>query len=171
MKFLQKYKYFILCSVLVILFFSMMFFTHASEKQSKDIEIFPSTYQPYLQELKNKHPNWSFTALYTNLDWNYVIEQENIFGKNLVPKNYSDHWKNTKPGEYNVEVDAGWVDASKKAVEYCMDPRNFLNEVRIFQFETLSYDSNMSQIDAIEKILYGTEFYRQKVSYLDSNRK
>ena len=52
-----------------------------------------------------------------------------------------------------------------------MDPRNFLNEVRIFQFETLSYDSNMSQIDAIEKILYGTEFYRQKVSYLDSNRK
>ena len=171
MKFLQKYKYFILCSVLVILFFSMMFFTHASEKQSKDIEIFPSTYQPYLQELKNKHPNWSFTALYTNLDWNYVIEQENIFGKNLVPKNYSDNWKNTKPGEYNVEVDAGWVDASKKAVEYCMDTRNFINEVRIFQFETLSYDSNMSQIEGIEKILYGTEFYRQKVSYLDSNRK
>ncbi len=74
------------------------------------IENFPESYQPYLEELKKKHPNWTFTALYTSLDWNYVIQNENIFGKNLVPKSYHDRWKNTNPGEYNVEVDAGWVD-------------------------------------------------------------
>ena len=50
-----------------------------------------------------------------------------------------------------------------------MDPRNFLNEVRIFQFETLSYSSSENSISSIEKILYGTEFYQNKVSYLDSN--
>lgn len=61
------------------------------------IERFPSSYQPYLQEILKKHPNWKFTPLYTNLDWNYVIEQENVFGKNLVPKNYSDSWKNQTP--------------------------------------------------------------------------
>ena len=94
---------------------------------------------------------------------------ENVFGKNLVPKNYSDAWKNTKPGEYNVEVDKGWVDSSRRAVEYCMDPRNFLNEVRIFQFETLSYNPNTNSLEGIEKILYGTEFYNAKVSYLDSS--
>ena len=49
-----------------------------------------------------------------------------------------------------------------------MDPRNFLNEVRIFQFETLSYNSSANNINSIEKILYGTEFYQNKVSYLDN---
>ena len=50
-----------------------------------------------------------------------------------------------------------------------MDPRNFLNEVRIFQFEALSFDEYSDNLDAVEKILYGTEFYNNKVSYLDSN--
>lgn len=133
------------------------------------IENFPSSYQPYLRELAKKHPNWKFTALYTDLDWNYVIQQENVFGKNLVPKNYSDSWKNTTEGQYNVEVDKGWVDSSKQAVEYCMDPRNFLNEVRLFQFEGLAYDQSTNNLNGVEKILYGTEFYQQKVSYLDSS--
>ena len=121
-----------------------------------------------MQVLKNRYPNWEFIGLYTELDWNYVIENENIFGKNLVPKSYTDEWKNTKPGEYNVEVDSGWVDSSKKAVEYAMDPRNFLNEVRVFQFEGLSYTKNMEQLSTIEKILYGTEFYNKIVSYINS---
>lgn len=63
----------------------------------------------------------------------------------------------------------GWVDSSKQAVEYCMDPRNFLNETRIFQFEVLSYDESTNNLDGIEKILYGTEFYNNQVFYLDSN--
>ena len=85
-----------------------------------------------------------------------------------MPKTYSDNWKNTTPGQYNVEVDSGWVDSSELAVKYAMDPRNFLNEVRIFQFETLSYNSSANNINSIEKILYGTEFYQNKVSYLDN---
>ena len=59
------------------------------------------------------------------------------------------------------------MDSSKKAIEYCMDPRNFLNEVRIFQFEGLSYNSRTNNLNGIEKILYGTEFYNQQVSYVD----
>ena len=49
-----------------------------------------------------------------------------------------------------------------------MDPRNFLNEVRIFQFEGLSYVENSNQLNTIEKILYGTEFYNTKVSYINT---
>ena len=107
-------------------------------------------------------------SLYTNLDWNYVINNENVFGKNLVPKSYSDRWKNTTPGQYNVEVDSGWVDASRRSLEYTMDPRNFLNEVRIFQFEALSYDEKTNNLDGIEKILYGTEFHNRIVDYVTS---
>ena len=50
-----------------------------------------------------------------------------------------------------------------------MDPRNFLNEVRIFQFETLSYEEQTSTKSTIEKILYGTEFYNRKVEYYNSS--
>ena len=30
------------------------------------------------------------------------IENENQFGKNLVPKNYEDNWKNTNPEECRI---------------------------------------------------------------------
>lgn len=49
-----------------------------------------------------------------------------------------------------------------------MDPRNFLNEVRIFQFEGLSYVENSNQLNTIEKILYGTEFYNNTVNYINT---
>ncbi|MCI8486255.1 MAG: hypothetical protein HFJ20_04025, partial [Clostridia bacterium] len=167
---MKKTKKYILISILISILLLILFTilkVHASNKLD-GIENFPSSYQPYLRELAKKHPNWKFKALYTNLDWTYVINQENIYGKNLVPKNYSDSWKNTTPGQYNVEIDSGWVDSSRQSVEYCMDPRNFLNEVRIFQFEALSYESHSNNLDGIEKILYGTEFYNTRVSYLDS---
>ncbi len=153
----------------ILILVGLFFYFSAFASDKKDgIENFPDTFQPYLIELSKKHPSWNFRALYTNLDWNYVIDQENIYGKNLVPKNYSDSWKNTKPGQYNVEIDSGWVDSSRQAVEFCMDPRNFLNEGRLFQFETLSYEAYTNNLNSIEKILYGTEFYNTKVSYLNT---
>ncbi len=163
-------QYIILCILFILLLLATAFAIEVQASTKLDgIENFPSSYQPYLKEIAKKHPNWKFKALYTNLDWNYVISQENKFGTNLVPKNYSDSWKNTTPGQYNVEVDNGWVDSSKQAVEYCMDPRNFLNEVRLFQFEALSYEEHTNSLEGIEKILYGTEFYNTKVSYLTSS--
>ena len=161
----MKYKKIILLLILLISFATV---SNAAQRK-EGIDSFPDSYKPYLLELQKKYPNWKFIALYTDLDWNYVIDNENQFGKNLVPKSYSDAWKNTNPGEYNVEVDAGWVDASRRAVEYTMDARNFLNQVRVFQFESLSYDESTNNINAIEKILYGTEFYNKIVQYYDSN--
>ena len=57
----------------------------------------------------------------------------------------------------------------ERAVEYAMDPRNFLNNVRIFQFEGLSYDEKTNNKEGIEKILYGTEFYDKIVQYVTSS--
>ncbi len=148
--------------------FMYLFYSVEASTKVEGIDSFPESYRPYLEKLAEKYPNWKFVALYTDLDWNYVIDQENVFGKNLVPKNYIDRWKNTTPGQYDVEVDAGWVDCSRQAVEYCMDPRNFLNETRLFQFEGLSYDAHTNQVEGVEKILYGTEFYQKQVSYLTS---
>ena len=155
-------------SIFLILFLAFFFlipkYSYCSYKL-EGIENFPDSYKPYLLELKKAYPNFHFTALYTGLNWKDVIDNENLFGVSLVPKSYSDSWKNIKPSEYNVEVDAGWVDASRQAVEYCMDPRNFLYKERLFQFETLSYDEKSNNLDTIEKILYGTELYNRVVEY------
>ena len=35
-------------------------------------------------ELHAQYPQWTFTALQTNLDWNTVIENESVIGRNLV---------------------------------------------------------------------------------------
>ncbi len=170
----MKYKK-VICILFAVIFIliacAIIFFSHQSmaSDRKEGIESFPASYQPYLRELQKKYPNWKFTALYTGLDWKYVIDNENKFGKNLVPKSYSDRWKNTKPGQYNVEVDKGWVDCSRRAIEYTMDPRNFLNYVRVFQFEGLSYDEKTNNKSGIEKILYGTEFYNKTVQYLTSS--
>ena len=160
---------FIIAILSFVIYFIISNINEANEqKLSRQMTLsdtFPKEYQPYIDELQKKYPNWDFKALYTNLDWKYVIDNENVFGKNLVPKSYSDSWKNTKPGEYNVEVDSGWVDSSRKAVEFAMDPRNFINNVRVFQFEELSYNSKTNTLASIEKILYGTEFYNRIVEY------
>ena len=167
-KIVLKYFRFFLLTICAITIIGLINKVYADDRRD-GIDSFPESYRPYLIELQKKHPNWKFTSLYTNLDWTYVINNENVFGKNLVPKSYSDRWKNTDPDKYNVEVDSGWVDSSRRAVEYCMDPRNFLNEVRIFQFEGLSYDEKTNNIEGIEKVLYGTEFYNRIVEYVDSS--
>ena len=175
----SKKKIIIISSIIVLIILFIILFTIFNSNKAEDDKIltrqmrlsdtFPSSYKPYIDELEKKYPNWVFKALYTNLDWKYVIDNENVFGKNLVPKSYSDSWKNTKKGEYNVEVDSGWVDSSRSAVEYAMDPRNFLNYVRVFQFEELSYNSRTNTVSSIEKILYGTEFYNKIVEYKNSS--
>lgn len=163
----MKLKKYILIISLVFLFFISTKTKGATLKNG--IENFPESYKPYLQELKRKYQNWEFTALYTGLDWNTVINNEYANNSNLVPLSYSDVWKCNIPGIYNVEIDSGWVNASKSAIEYTMDVRNFLNEVRIFQFEKQTYDERVNTKDGIEKILYGTEFYKRNVEYYNSD--
>ena len=168
----MKSKLKILFSIIIFIALLILLIMTINVKSREGMRIsntFPENIKPYIEELKEKYPNWEFKALYTNLDWKYVIDKENIFGKNLVPKSYSDSWKNTKEGQYNVEVDAGWVDASRQAVEFAMDPRNFLNPKRVFQFEELSFDSKTNNKTGIEKILYGTEFYNKIVEYKTSS--
>ena len=95
--FKNKKTYVVLAIILSLICAIILLTNSLGNSSSNGIEDFPDNYKPYLEELAYKHPNWKFTALYTNLDWKYVIDNENEFGKNLVPKNYSDRWKNTNP--------------------------------------------------------------------------
>lgn len=107
---------------------------------------FPASYCNSLLALHQKYPGWKFVPVQTGLDFNTVIENESRAGKNLVQSSVNDSRKATTGDAYNWETNvwygydgAGWVCASPAYIAYCMDPRNFLNENYIFQFETLEY--------------------------------
>lgn len=107
---------------------------------------FPDSYCEPLLSLHQKYPNWQFVPVQTGLDWNTVIREESAAGKNLVQTSVNDSRKSTDAAAYDWATNtwygydgAGWVCASPEYIAYCMDPRNFLNETYIFQFETLEY--------------------------------
>ena len=121
-----------------------------------------------INELKKAHPNWTFTILYTGLDWNTVIynETESLHGRSLV-QNSSSAWVCSVCGQ--TPYDSGsWYCASKSTVAYYMDVRNWLNESYIFAFETLSYDEETQTIDGVKKILSGTFMDKESVTYIDT---
>lgn len=117
---------------------------------SADISQFPASYQPSLAQLKAAHPNWVFVKMNTNLDWEYVIDQEDYKDRSLVPSSSPNSWKNGDSGQ------RGWSIASVGILKYYMDPRNFLTESDIFQFEQLTYNSSYHTQHAVQQILNST---------------
>ncbi len=110
-----------------------------------------------IESLKSKYPNWNFKLLYTNLDWNTVIANEyqghNSSPRNLVSSNRDSSWRCSICG--NRAYDNGsWRCASESAIKYMMDPRNFLNETDIFQFEELT--GTNAQISIVQSMTKGT---------------
>ena len=49
------------------------------------ISAFPESYKSALRTLHSKHPNWTFEAVNTGLDWNTVMSNELVISRNLVP--------------------------------------------------------------------------------------
>lgn len=123
---------------------------------------FPESYCTLLAQLHQKYPSWQFVAVKTGLDWNTVIDNESVVGRNLVQSSVNDARKSTQAGAYNWATNqwygydgAGWVCASREYIAYCMDPRNYLNETYIFQFETLEY-ADYQNAGGVKNLLAGS---------------
>jgi len=127
--------------------------------------VFPDSYKQYIKNLKASHPNWTFKAVYTGLDWTESVRQESYevkTGISLVPDSYSSNWKKDWVNNY---VDGTFVIASKKAVAYTLDPRNYLNDTGIFQFEALDFNNETSTTSTIDKVLLGTTMSSYPTQY------
>lgn len=135
---------------------------------------FPDSYKEALTTLYEAHPNWIFKAYQTGLDWDTVIEKETKAGLNLISKNKTNGWKSYETGAYDWASDSfipydgsTWITASKAAVEYYMDPRNFLVQNSIFQFEALEYQTDYQVQKGVENILKNTPMYNTEFTYID----
>lgn len=167
-KSIKKQKIFAI--IFLILIISNIFFAIVNVNQvfavnqtiSEDINSIDSSKYPgvkeQIQQLKTKHPNWSFKILYTDIDWNEAIEKEYLghgsSPKNLVPKTHDSSWICNICGVDKAYDNGSWRCASKSGIEYMMDPRNSINEADIFQFEELT--STSSDVNIVKKMTNGT---------------
>lgn len=124
---------------------------------------FPESYRPALRELHARYPQWVFTAMDTGLDWNEVIQNESLVGRNLVSRTSISSWKSTAAGAYDWSTGvwpgfdgSAWVAASEDIIRYYMDPRNFINETYIFQFLSQSYDASAHTREGLLSLVQGT---------------
>lgn len=136
---------------------------------------FPESYREQLKLLHAIYPNAVFRVYNVGLDFNEVVSNEAVEGKNLLwdTNNSRDGLKNFNT--YNVETNSfknnyagggkNWYAPNEETIAYYIDPRNFLNETGIFMFESLSYNSMHHNISGVESILKSSFMYN---TYVDN---
>lgn len=125
----------------------------AYRDNNNGINEFPSEYKDLLNKLVETtgHDNWKFRMLYTDIDWNEVIDNETVHLRNTVYKGHDASWYDS----CGRSGDRGYYCSSKELTSYFIDTRNFLTEETIFQFLDLSNKSSVSVSD-ISKAVAGT---------------
>lgn len=137
---------------------------------------FPTAYKNALEKISKENPKWTFKAIDTGLKWDDVIAAEASSNRCLLTKKTSSELLLSKQsgdfsitsGDYIYKDGSVWVSASKSAVAYYMDPRNFLSEQYMYMFEVLSFSEEHHTIAGIEAILKNTDLYNKKISYTDT---
>ena len=134
--------------------------TTYTQSLKSGIDKFPETYKTVLKQIQQLHPNWTFEAYYTGISWDTLILNETAsHGRNRVINSSDLSWKCSCGN-----VASGYACASEGITAYYLDPRNFLNEVNIFQFLEISYNSKIHNIDGIKNAVKGT-FLDKEITY------
>ncbi len=144
--------------------------TYSDEEYTKNLlaKGFPKSYVEDLLALYRKYPQWEFEPFITNLDWAEAVKGERTpHNKQLIEKSVISAYKCTCSSCNGVvQETGGWVSASQTAVERFMDPRNFLTDLHIFQFEYNEYEEGQN-IQVIESILKYTWMHDSYITYFD----
>lgn len=138
---------------------------------------FTDGYIDALVSLHKKYPEWEFEAFNTGLTWNEAVNGERSTHSNQIIEklsSYGDDYycscSKCKPnGKYRYQY-GSCVCASRWAVEYFMDPRNWLDEKHIFQFQSNAYSKSDTR-SGVEAILKPTWMHDSAITYKDTEGK
>lgn len=151
----------IILNILIYFIYGLVFTNEVNAAQTKEsvsskLNNYPG-YAELINKLRSAHPNWNFTIFYTGLDWNQVIKNETTawHGRNLITSSKTGDW--ICPTCNDKKYDNGsWRCASEATVSYYMDPRNFLNDDSIFQFEQAVFNSSIHSADGVMSMTSGS---------------
>lgn len=132
----------------------------------KNLENFPESYRDYLRSLHAKYPNWQFIAHDVELSFEDAVYAQ--YGvddvkntRKWVEFTYGGaEWRDARGyNEQNdswITLETRWTYASKMAIEYFLDPRNSLDENKIFVFMQQSYNKDLFSKDALRTVVKDT---------------
>lgn len=100
---------------------------------------FSESYIEDLAALQKAHPNWKFVAFKTGIDFDDAVKGE-LAG--------------TPTTETNLRA--------------YLDPRNWLNEKYIFQFESIKKSDAVQSVSSVNAILKNTWMAKSKINYFDT---
>ncbi len=133
----------------------------------------PSIYSTYINQVKAEHPNWQFKFLYTGIEWSDLVTAQVQKGMNVVTSatnpisfrstsvNFSG---NTSSYTYTLIERPSWYQAHGQVIQHYLDPRNFITDTSVFQFEQLAYDSSVHTLSGVQAILKGTFMDNKKIT-------
>ena len=140
--------------------------TKYTQTLKSGVSSFPSEYQSALKQIQKLHPNWTFEAYYTGIPWKTVVLNETAtHGRNRVIKTADSSWRCSCG-----KVDSGYACASEEITKYYLDPRNFLNEINVFQFLEISYNSKIHTLAGVKSAVKNT-FLNNTITYTKNNKK
>lgn len=154
----------LIISVLAVLIMPLNTSFAAAKKYTQTLKSgisnFPKEYQSALKKIKDEHPDWNFEAYYTGLPWSTVLLNEtSSHGRNRVIKTADASWRCSCGN-----VASGYACASEGIIGYYLDARNFLNEINIFQFLEISYNSKIHNLSGVKSAVKGT-FLDNTITY------
>lgn len=120
-----------------------------------DVNKFPISYQVKLRALKSKHPNWIFVPMNTGMNWSDCVTKQ-LGWSGGSP--YSEVASSAPAAYKGQSMGSGWYAATRPAVEYYMDPRNFMGDQSIFMFEQEAFNESYHTVSALTSFLSGTYF-------------
>lgn len=130
----------------------------------QELAKFPCDYQEKIKTLHNIYPNAVFVAQNKFFDWNYKKEVEVKWSDMLAAetKGTKSLIYSSAPSAYKTgscaQTSGGicvWYVASNAGVSYYLNPYNFLDETRVFMFESQFYSTYQTEA-GVEKILQGS---------------
>ncbi len=147
----------------------------ASYREKLKKEGFPESYIDSLVSLHKKYPEWEFKAFKTGVSFSSAVSGErSSHSKQIIENSYSSKYfcscSNCKKNGKYVYRYSGCYAASDWAVKHFMDPRNWLDEKHIFQFESNKYSSSHTQ-KGVESIIKNTWMNNAQIRYVNTSGK
>ncbi len=121
------------------------------EQQARDsVYSFPDEYREALISLWNSHSSWVFVPQDVSPKFEEALQGEFDDNKSWI--------SSSAPEEYKLRPtrQSGWYVASLAALTYYMNPKNFLTEKYVFQFEQLGYNGSYHTESGVQTILNNT---------------
>lgn len=135
----------------------------ASFEQQLTNQGFPEDYKVLLRQIHADYPNWHFNLKKINMDFDYAVAKELEGTRTLVSAGSISSYKSTDYGKYDYVNSKwptfdgnAWVCASEEITKYYMDPRNFLYDPYIFQFEKQTFNQSVHTVQGVAEMVRGT---------------